>query len=187
VREVHIVPYDPAWAERYYEEASRLRVILEQEVVAIHHIGSTSVPDLPAKPIIDILVEVREIEKIDALDPLMRQEGYQPRGENGLPGRRYFVRGSPDLHTHHVHIYQQGDPDIPRHLHFRDYLRTHPEEAERYGKLKQALAPQFPLDIDAYQTGKAELAAELQEKAIRWAEEWEGETLSRTGGENIPE
>jgi GrpB-like predicted nucleotidyltransferase (UPF0157 family) len=170
-RSVQVLPYDPAWAGHFSEEAVLLKAILRQEVVAIHHIGSTSVPGLPAKPIIDILVEVCSIARVDDFNSQMRQEGYDPRGEHGLPGRRYFVKGSPDLHTHHVHMYQQGHPDIPRYLNFRDYLMAHPSEAERYGKLKQALATQFPLDVDAYQSGKAALIAELEEKASRWAEE----------------
>jgi GrpB-like predicted nucleotidyltransferase (UPF0157 family) len=146
-----------------------LKEIFGQEAAAIHHIGSTSVPGLPAKPIIDILVEVRSIERVDDFNPQMRQAGYDPRGEHGLPGRRYFVKGSPHLHTHHVHIYQQGHPDIPRHLNFRDYLIAYPVEAKRYGRLKQALAARFPLDVDFYQSGKADLVAELEEKANRWA------------------
>ena len=170
-RQVQVVPHDPGWKESFREEASRLRAIFEQEIIAIHHIGSTSIPNISAKPIIDILVEVRAIGRIDHFNSVMRQHGYRPRGENGLPGRRYFVKGSQALHTHHIHMYEHGHPDIARVLIFRDYLLAHPDEALRYGKLKEALAHQFPKDIDTYQSGKAELIQELEGKAARWKAE----------------
>lgn len=170
-RQVQVVPHDPNWKESFGEEADRLRAILGQEIIAIHHIGSTSIPQICAKTIVDILVEVRVIGRIDNFNSVMRQQGYIPKGENGLPGRRYFVRGSEALHTHHIHMFERGHPDIARHLNFRDYLLTHPVEALRYGKLKEALAHKFPTDIDTYQSGKADLIQELELKAMRWKSE----------------
>jgi GrpB-like predicted nucleotidyltransferase (UPF0157 family) len=170
-RQVQVVAHDPSWQERFREEANQLYATLGQEVIAIHHIGSTSIPNIYAKPIIDILIEVQDIDRIDDYNPLMRQMGYLPKGENGLTGRRYFIKGDEEYRTNHVHIYERGHPDIERHLNFRDYLQIHPEDAYRYSMLKEELARRFPTDIDAYQSGKAELIKQLERKANTWKAE----------------
>lgn len=167
-RTVVIVPYDPNWVRTFQAEADEIRRILGQEVVAVHHIGSTSVPNLSAKPIVDLLVVVRDIEKIDAFNEMMSRLGYLAKGENGIPGRRYFIKGDEVHRTHHIHIFQTGHPDIERHLNFRDYLIAHPEEAQAYGRLKQELARRFPTDIDSYIAGKDEFVKEIDRKAQAW-------------------
>ena len=93
--------------------------------------------------------------------------GYEPKGENGLPGRRYFQKGG-DNRTHHVHMYELGNLEIERHLAFRDFLRVHSIIARKYGDLKEALAEQFPYDIDAYINGKDKLAKEIEQQAVYW-------------------
>lgn len=101
-------------------------------ITNIHHIGSTSVPGLMAKPVIDILVEVGTINVVDSYNEAMKKQiGYLPKGENGIPNRRYFSKGG-DNRTHQVHVYQQGDEKIASHLMFRDYLITHPKVASEY-------------------------------------------------------
>jgi GrpB-like predicted nucleotidyltransferase (UPF0157 family) len=168
IRKVEVAPYDPNWAHAFQAEADEIRRILGQEVMAVHHIGSTSIPNLSAKPIIDLLVEVRDIEKIDASNDVMSQLGYLPKGENGIPGRRYFIKGDEIHRTHHLHIFQTRHPDIERHLNFRDYLIAHPEDAQVYGRLKQELARRFPADIDSYVAGKDEFIKEIDRKAQAW-------------------
>ena len=168
LRKVEVVSYDPNWAESFQAEADELRHILVQEVMAVHHIGSTAIPNLSAKPIVDLLVEVRDIEKIDAFNGKMSQLGYLPKGENGIPGRRFFIKGNELHRTHHIHIFQTGHPDIERHLNFRDYLIVHPEDARAYGRLKQELARRFPTDIDGYVAGKDEFIKEIDRKAQAW-------------------
>jgi hypothetical protein len=106
---------------------------LGDELVVVHHIGSTSVPGLAAKPIIDLLPEARSLVLIDELTPAFERAGYVAKGENGLQGRRYFTRDREGYRTHNVHIYQAGDPDIERHLAFRDYLRSHAQVRDEYG------------------------------------------------------
>ena len=91
-RIVEVLPYDPGWIALFAAEASLLRSVFDHEVVAVHHIGSTSVPGMKAKPIIDVLLEVRDIERVDAYNEPMRQLGYEPRGEYWLPRRRYFPK-----------------------------------------------------------------------------------------------
>lgn len=167
LRRVEVSPYNEQWASMFDEEADKITRIFGEQLVAIHHIGSTAVPGLEAKPIIDIMPVVKNITLVDEHNPSMQDIGYEPKGENGIPGRRYFQKGG-DNRTHHVHIYQVGSPHIDRHLAFRDYLRTHPEEAKTYGHLKQQLAHQFPYDIESYIEGKEHLVLEIELKAIEW-------------------
>lgn len=166
--EIRVVPQDPAWAGIFEAEASRLSSVLGEEVLAIHHIGSTAIPGIKAKPVIDILIEVREIEKIDGFDRAMSRLGYEVRGEYGLPGRRYFTKNQGPIRTHNVHIYQRGNPEIERHLAFRDYMTSHPEDARAYSRLKEELASKFPTDIEGYMDGKDAFAREIERKALVW-------------------
>ena len=167
-RKVRVVPHDQMWAEKFRIEAEQIAEILGDEVVAVHHIGSTAIPNISAKPIVDLLVQVRNIATVDTFDPEMARRGYEPRGENGIPGRRYFVKGSDELRTHHVHVFQTGDPHIERHLDFRDYMRAHPKEAQAYGRLKERLARAFPEDIEGYMSGKDRFIKESEKKAGAW-------------------
>jgi GrpB-like predicted nucleotidyltransferase (UPF0157 family) len=167
-RKVEVTAYEPTWPELLEAEAGRLKAALGKIVIAIHHIGSTAIPGMAAKPIIDILMEVDDIELMDGYNPVMQGLGYIPKGENGIAGRRFFIKGSETVHSHHVHIFQQGDKNIKRHLVFRDYLRMHPSAAEEYSLLKCSLAQQFPEDIDGYISGKDEFVRRLEQKALEW-------------------
>lgn len=168
MRNIHVLPYNPDWQRHYESEAARLRAVLGDLLVEIHHIGSTSVPGLHAKPIIDIMPIVREIEAVDRYNEAMTTLGYRARGENGIAGRRYFTKGEDDQRSHHVHIYAPDNPEVTAHLHFRDYLRTHPDDADQYGTLKQQLARQFTNDIHGYMDGKDALVKKLIAKANLW-------------------
>jgi GrpB-like predicted nucleotidyltransferase (UPF0157 family) len=153
-------------------EADRITAVFGREIVAIHHIGSTTIPNISAKPIIDVLVEVQDIETIDDFNEKMTNEGYQPKGEFGIPGRRFFVKGDDATRTHHLHVFQTGHPDVERHLNFRDYMIAHPEEAQVYGRLKEELAQRFPEDIEGYMAGKDGLIKETDRKARAWRENY---------------
>lgn len=168
VRHVIVVPYDPAWPVLAAAEMVRLCSVFGAELVEMHHFGSTAVPGLSAKPIIDLLPEVVDIARVDALNPAMQALGYTPMGENGIPRRRYFWRGQDDEHTHHVHVFQQGDSEVTRHLAVRDYLRTHSDEAAAYGQLKEELARRFPTDVDGYIEGKDAFVKALEQRALEW-------------------
>ncbi|MBS4175615.1 GrpB family protein [Bacillus sp. FJAT-49736] len=167
MRQVEVVPYNLNWPKLFEEEAQSIRNVMKNIIVNIHHIGSTSIPGMAAKPIIDIMIEVESIEKVDSYNQEMIQLGYDPQGENGIPNRRYFSKGG-DNRTHHVHIFQTGNPEVERHLLFRDYLIVHPEEAKSYSNLKKSLSLQFPFDIEQYIDGKDCLIKELDEKAKAW-------------------
>lgn len=171
VREIQVVPYDSRWPERFAREADRLRAIFGAQVVAIHHIGSTAIPNVSAKPIIDVLVEVVSIEAIDAFNQEMIERGYLPKGEFGIPGRRFFIKGTEERRFHHVHVFQAGDPEMERHLAFRDYMIAHPDEAEAYTVLKRELAREFPHDAEGYMAGKNDFVVEVERKALAWRRE----------------
>lgn len=170
-RRVVVLPHDPRWSEEFRREAGRLRAILGDLVVGVEHIGSTAIRGASAKPIVDVLLIVRHIEAMDAHNARMRAEGYVPRGEQGIPGRRFFVRGTLELRTHHVHAYQCDSPEIHRHLAFRDYMNAHPDEVSAYSRLKEELALRYPEDARAYSAGKERFVREAEARAIAW---WAG-------------
>jgi GrpB-like predicted nucleotidyltransferase (UPF0157 family) len=170
LRKVEVVPYNSQWPLLFQIEAEKLAAIMGGEVVALHHVGSTAVPHLAAKPIIDILAEVKSIVRIDAFNKALRQAGYVPQGEFGVAGRRFFIKGDEVNRSHHVHMFQTGHPDIASLLTFRDYLVAHPDEAEAYSRLKETLAQQFPTDIQGYIAGKHSLVEALTHKAKLWQE-----------------
>ena len=167
-RTILVVPYHPGWSGKYQQEADKISAIFGQELISIHHIGSTAIPGMSAKPIIDMMPVVHNIDAVEIFNPAMIQLGYEPRGESGIPGRRYFVRGGDAHRTHHVHTYQPDNPEVNRHLDFRDYLITHPEEAQQYAGLKVELARQYPHDIDAYIAGKDGLIKKIIQRAHQW-------------------
>ncbi|MDM5302362.1 bifunctional GNAT family N-acetyltransferase/GrpB family protein [Bacillus subtilis] len=168
-RKVEVVPYNEKWAELFSEEKERLKLVFGPQIIAVHHIGSTSIPNMAAKPIIDILIEVRRIEAVSQYDTQMKAIGYTPKGENGAAGRRYFQKGG-NKRTHHLHMYEKGNPAIERHLLLRDYLRAHPAIATEYVNLKKRLAAQHPDSINQYIQGKDDWIKAAEENAKRWKE-----------------
>ena len=166
-RAIIVVPHDPGWPAHYAAERSRLQTLLSHCICAIHHIGSTSIPGLAAKPVIDMIVEVRRLDDIDVNAAQLVELGYAARGEYGIPGRRFFTKGE-SLRTHHLHDYAQGDPHIDRHLAFRDFLRAHADVAEAYGRLKMNVAASCNNDIGLYCAGKEEFVNRTERAAIAW-------------------
>jgi GrpB-like predicted nucleotidyltransferase (UPF0157 family) len=160
--------YSPEWPSEFEREAGRLRALLGEELVAVHHVGSTSVPGLAAKPIIDLLPLVRAIAAVDDSTPRLRKAGYRDWGEYGLPGRRLFTRDRGEDRTHNVHVYQFDHPDVERHLAFCAYLRHHEPARREYEALKRAVYGQHPADIQAYNDGKNEWIKRLEPVAVEW-------------------
>lgn len=166
---VEVVPHDPRWAGAFAAEAEQIAAALGENIIAIHHIGSTAIPGIHAKPVIDLLVEVRDIAGVDARNSAMESLGYQVMGEYGIPGRRYFRKD--DRHgtrTHQVHAFQAGSAEVQRHLAFRDYMIAHPEDARAYGELKRKLAEEYPWHMDGYIDGKDGFIKEMDRRAARW-------------------
>ena len=122
---ITVVNYDPEWPRQFQAEAARIRAVLGDNCTAIYHIGSTAVPGLAAKPILDIMPVVENLEAVDRAAPAFEAMGYEYLGEFGIPGRRYLRKGG-DERTHQLHIFARTDrANITRHLAVRDYLRAH--------------------------------------------------------------
>jgi GrpB-like predicted nucleotidyltransferase (UPF0157 family) len=167
--EIEIVLYDPRWPEMFAEEAVRLRAALPTGlVVGLEHFGSTAVPGMAAKPIIDILIAVRSLAEAHtvAIEPLESLD-YVFWADNPKTDRMFFVKGMPPYgarRTHHVHL-TEPNGEIWGRLAFRDYLRTHPEDARRYERLKRELVVAYRDDREAYTDAKAAFVAEIMAKA----------------------
>lgn len=168
-QKVEVLPHQPQWREAFAIEKEQLCPVFGGNLVAIHHMGSTAIPGIYAKPIIDLLVAVREILTVDRTNVAMVALGYEVMGEFGIPGRRYFRKdNSVGIRTHHVHTFAADNPQVERHLAFRDYLIAHPQAAQQYSSLKCQLAQQFPQDIERYAQGKEALINQLDTQAARW-------------------
>ncbi len=169
-----ILDYDPAWASQFEAERKLLQDALGEWAVAIEHVGSTAVPGLAAKPIIDIGVALRSFEDaLHCITPLF-ELGYQCLGEYGIPGRIFFRKltdtplpgqdGGGIGRTHHVHVYQQDHYEFAQQTAFRDYMRAHPEAAREYEQLKRKLAAEHT-DMNSYAMAKSEFVQQVLARA----------------------
>ncbi|MBA3353552.1 MAG: GrpB family protein [Blastocatellia bacterium] len=164
-----VVPHNPEWRDAFETEAKLIADALGLNVVAIHHIGSTAIPNIYAKPVIDVLVEVRDINEVCGQDPAMKSLGYEVMGEFGIPGRRYFRKDdTAGMRTHQIHVFESGSPHVARHLAFREYLTAHTDTALEYSDLKRRLAAEHPEDPDSYMDGKDEFIKDIDRRAELW-------------------
>jgi GrpB-like predicted nucleotidyltransferase (UPF0157 family) len=163
---VIIVSYDPRWPPMYEEEKALIVGAMGRWLAAIEHIGSTSVPGLGAKPIIDIMVGVRSLDDAQyCIEPLAAVGYvYKPQYEQEMPERRYFNKGPQDNHRH-LHMVELGGEFWQRQLLFRNYLRAHPEAAQAYEALKRDLAAHYGQDREGYTEAKTEFIRSIGEKA----------------------
>jgi GrpB-like predicted nucleotidyltransferase (UPF0157 family) len=169
MRKVEVVPHDPRWRDAFEAEAKQVAAALGGNVVAVHHIGSTAIPGIYAKPIVDLLVEVRDVTEVDGRSSAMESLGYEVMGEYGIPGRRYFRKDTPEgVRTHHIHAFEAGSSEVERHLAFRDYMIAHPGDAHRYSELKRRLAEEHPQSPGGYMDGKEGFIKEMNRRAARW-------------------
>ncbi len=166
-RRLGVVSYNPNWKDMYKEESEKIKNVLSNIIIDIHHIGSTAIPGIKAKPVIDILVEAKDIEGVDQYNHKMKEFGYEAMGEYGIPKRRFFRRGG-NKRTHHVHIFQVGNEEIERHINFKEYLISHPDKAREYSKLKEKLANKYSYDVENYIDGKSDFIKEIDRKAKLW-------------------
>jgi GrpB-like predicted nucleotidyltransferase (UPF0157 family) len=168
---VELAAPNPAWVERARAETAWLTAALGEILITVHHIGSTAIPGIKAKPIVDLLPVVRSLAELDAKHGVIEAIGYQWRGEFGLPGRRYCPLNDPETGKRVVqlHFYQEGDPQIARHLNFRDYLRAHPDQARAYEAEKLRAAAVRPDDTLAYNAEKNDWIAAADIRAAAWA------------------
>lgn len=169
MQHVFLVPYDPCWPAEFAQESSAVAMAFGNLLMAIHHIGSTAIPGIRAKPIIDMLAVVTDIAKVDERNSELQALGYEAMGEFGIPGRRYFRKDdATGNRTHQIHAFQLGSPQVERHLAFRDFMKVHREFAEQYDALKGRLAGLHPDDIAGYTAGKDEFIKAMDARAAVW-------------------
>ena len=163
---VQLVPYDPRWPGLFEVERGRLAASAAIAAVTIEHVGSTAVPGMPAKPVIDILVELATYPPTPACVAALIELGYEPMGEAGVPGRHWFRKGTP--RTHHIHAVPVGRIVGRRQRAFRDWLRAHPADARRYAELKRSAANEYPDDLDGadYARAKSALIEQILTQAM---------------------
>jgi len=163
--------YDPNWPTLFEQERIRIKTALGSFALAIEHVGSTAVPGLPSKPIIDLLVGVANLEEVR--EPCIRPietlgYNYVPEYASWLPGELFFRKGPPGPWTHHLHLMEPSHPHWEALLVFRDYLRAHSEAARAYADIKRALAASSKDDIRAYRNGKSPFVEGTTAKARKW-------------------
>lgn len=163
-----ICEHDPRWKTEFAEIAARLRDGLGDAARRIDHIGSTSIPGLAAKPVIDVQVSVVSLEPMDTYLPSMESLGYRWRKDNPETTKRYF-RESPGGRRTHIHVRKAGSWHEQGALLFRDYLRLHPTDRDLYESTKRSLAVTFREDREAYTEAKATVVWEILRRADRWA------------------
>ena len=171
MRRVYLLPHDPRWHDEFVRESAAVAAALGDLHVTIHHIGSTAIPGIAAKPVIDMIPVVHDVAEVDARNAALRALGYEPMGEFGIAGRRFFRKDNASgERSHHLHVFPTGSPQISRHLAFRDFLRAHAEYAAQYEALKLRLAELHPTDIAAYCEGKDAFIKEMDARAKAWSE-----------------
>jgi GrpB-like predicted nucleotidyltransferase (UPF0157 family) len=175
--EISIAEYDPNWLLLFQQEFVSIQAVLDADLITrIEHFGSTAIPGLAAKPVIDLLIGVRSLAKAKqvAVFPL-EQLGYAYWLENTDPLRMFFVKGLPpnSPRTHHIHMVEP-DSILWERLIFRDYLCKHPDEAARYAQLKYSLVQRFASDREAYTAGKSDYIESVMQKARQQASRWQG-------------
>lgn len=154
IKIIELSEYNSEWPAMFEKAAREIRTILQENCLAIHHIGSTAIPHIYAKPIIDILPVVKDISLIDSLNSKFEELGYVCMGEYGIPGRRFYWRNK-TKRTHNIHLFEQGSPEILRHIAFKEFMLAHDDYAQAYSLIKRNLAKVFPHDIENYANGKA--------------------------------
>jgi GrpB-like predicted nucleotidyltransferase (UPF0157 family) len=166
---VRIVDHDPEWPALADAELRRVGVAVGETAVSLEHVGSTAVPGLAAKPIIDLLVGVDAIEPRERYVASLERLGYLFAPAPDSPGRHFFALPPQRPRTHHLHVVEAGSEHEFRHIAVRDFLRAHDDEAERYAGLKRGLVARRPRDRLAYIEGKERYVTALEARAIAWA------------------
>ncbi len=144
-----ILDYDPSWPLMFEKEKNAILEAIGEKVVAMEHVGSTAIPGMRAKPIIDILIALQQLgDAIECMEPLRRLGyEYRPLNETIIPRTRFFRKGPPGSNTYHIRMVEKTGDLWNDYILFRDYLRTHREEAEEYAKLKADLHNRFGVKV----------------------------------------
>jgi len=168
---IRLVSHDPLWTQIYENEARLITDLMDGAACMLHHIGSTAIPNLQAKPIIDILLEAVSLEAVDDCAERLEKWGYEARGEYGIPGRRYFnKKPTEETVAFHLHAYLAGSFQIKRHLAFRDFLIMKPDVAAQYAALKADLSFVDGTLKPEYQKAKQPFVDHVSLEALRYFE-----------------
>jgi GrpB-like predicted nucleotidyltransferase (UPF0157 family) len=172
---VELHPHSPQWAAMAHAESVRLLGALGPALLTVHHIGSTSIPGILAKPIIDLIPVATDLDSLDRAMPNIAALGYECLGESGLPGRRYCRRDDAvtGKRAFQLHCYAAGSPEIDRHLAFASYLRAHPVIAQDYQAEKRRAATLHPNSTYDYSDAKSAWIKRIESDALHW---WEHQT-----------
>ena len=163
---IRLTTYNECWKAMYEQEVNLLQTIFSSNGIRFEHFGSTSIPGMKAKPVIDMMCIVKDIAKVDSYNKQLEELGYEAGGEWGIEGRRLFRKGG-EQRTHHLHVYEDGNPHIDRHLVFRDYLLAHPEEAAAYSLYKEGLAAKYDSTYE-YSAAKKSFVTAMEQRALAW-------------------
>lgn len=162
---VNVTPYDSEWPHAFERIRSFVWPRVQHAALALEHVGSTSVPGLDAKPVIDACIVVASPRDLPHVVKALAAIGYVHRGDQGVPDREAFAApGSPSLPKHHLYASPRASLSVRNHLGLRDYLRARPDAAREYGDLKASLAERFPDDMDSYAAGKTEFILRILEE-----------------------
>ncbi len=161
---ISVVDYDPSWPEVFEQLRANVLNTLGSTAIAVEHVGSTSVPGLAAKPVVDMSIVVADDAGVAKAIELLATLGYKHLGNLGIDGREAFANPS-GLPPHHLYVCPRGSVGLRNHLAFRDCMQADPAAVQEYGRLKKRLAVQFPEDIDAYVDGKTGFIVGMLAKA----------------------
>lgn len=156
-KKVIVKQYDPCWSQAFRRIRQELESSMGEYILTVEHVGSTSVPGLAAKPIIDLDVVISDTISLDIVIEKLSEQGYIHEGDLGIHGREAFrYEDKPHLYKHHLYVCRESSCELKRHLIFRDYLRSHPEYATEYGAVKLEGAARYPESIDDYMNFKSD-------------------------------
>lgn len=178
---VIVVSYNEQWPEMFKQEAARIQRVLSPHITHIYHIGSTAIPRMAAKPIIDMLLECENLNDIEIIATQLASLGYAPMRRQIIPHKSFFVSRYGEQIKYNLHLHERGSTQIKRHVNFRDYMIQHPEDAHTYATLKKNLAKQFSHDMSAYVSGKDKLVQAIDVKAKLWDGRKKDYTEAHTG------
>ena len=167
-KRVIVAPYEERWKEEFEKIKRYLNNTLKDCIVGIEHVGSTSVEGLSAKPVIDLDVIIEDREKFETVKQGLESLGYSHEGDNGIPGREAFrYKKMPEFMAHHLYVCAKDSEELKRHLIFRDHLRSHKEDRERYSAIKLEGAKRFPTDREQYMAYKSTVIKAIYKKIFQ--------------------
>ncbi len=162
---VELVEYDSNWKKEYENEEKLLKDVLGNRIIEIHHIGSTSIEGLKAKPVIDILIVINSLDEIPEIEKILKPYNYENRGQQGVEDRFFFAKGPEDARSHYIHFVEPNSNTYYNQVYFKRYLIEHPEYIKKYCDLKQDLANKYADERPKYTQGKNEFITDVINKA----------------------